>query len=329
MVMGVNENVRPEKAGRRKRLFLYPVPLPIMLLLGLMMPSCGSVGLSPDSALIHRGAGSFTFSNGRGNPNKPISVWYYRPAGFTHDTPMVFVMHGVNRNARQYRDEWVQYAERYGFLLIVPEFSRKYYPGKREYNDGNLFDKMDNPIPENDRVFTVIENLFDFVKDTTQNRSPSYDIYGHCAGGQLVQRMVLFRQDARIRTAIAANPCLYVFVTYSEKYPLGIRNSGITPDHLRKAFEKRFILLLGEQDIGDEDANFAGSVDARHQGRGCFDRGINFFGSATDEAFRLGMIYNWHLKTLPGTAHQDPELAETAAQILFSGSDDERRMTDR
>jgi dienelactone hydrolase len=298
-----------------KYAFLKRGAVSIMLI--LMTFSCIHVQGGPGGKPIHNGAGSFIFADGQGNPDKPMTVWYYQPKGFSFVSPLVFVMHGAKRDAQRYRDEWAAHAEHAGFLLIVPEFSHKYYPGKREYNEGNLFDKMENPIPEAEKAFTVIERLFDFVKAATQNQIPSYDIYGHSAGGQFVQRMVLFKTDARIRTAIAANPGLYAMASYSEKYPYGIRNSGLTPEDLRTALNRKFILLLCEKDVMDDDLNLARSPDAMAQGSSSFERGINFYASAKNEASRLGMIFNWKLTTVPGAAHHDVQLGQAAARLLF------------
>jgi poly(3-hydroxybutyrate) depolymerase len=203
-----------------------------IFILTLMTLSCIHVQNGPGDNPIRNGAGSFVFTDRRGDPDKPITVWYFLPSGVSSGSRIVFVMHGAKRDARQYRDQWSVYAEQAGFLLIVPEFSHKYYPGRIEYEEGNLFDKKENPIPENDRAFTVIEHLFDFVKDATGNRNPSYDIFGQSAGGRFVQRMILFQAGSRIRMAIAANPGVYAMASYSEKYPYGIRNSGLTPDDL-------------------------------------------------------------------------------------------------
>ena len=288
-----------------------------IILLILLMISCIHGQNWLDNKPIRNGAGSFIFSDRKGNPEKPVTVWYYQPSDFSSGSPLVFVMHDAKRDAQLYRDEWAAYAEHAGFLLIVPEFSHKYYPGIREYNEGNLFDKMGNPIPENDRAFTVIEHLFDFVKEVTQNWNLSYDIYGHSAGGQFVQRMILFKTDARIRTAIAANPGAYAMASFSEKYPYGIRNSGVIPEELRAAFKRKFILLLGEKDMVADDACPASSSEVRAQGDTCFERGMNFYASAKHEASRLGMIFSWQLKILPGAAHQDAQLAQTAQRLFF------------
>ncbi len=258
------------------------------------------------------------FTDQRGNPNKPMTVWYYQPAGNLPDMPLLFVMHGARRDAQRYRDEWIQYADRYGFLLIVPEFSHKYYPGNREYTEGNMFDKKGNPIPDNDRGFTVIEHLFDFVKEMTRNHSTLYVIYGHAAGGRFVQRMILFRTDTRIRMAVAANPGIFVLPRYSENYPYGIRNSGMIPDDLRAAFNKNFVLLLGDKDIYDDDWVQSNKSEALEQGENRFERGMNFYESAKNEASKLGMTFNWKRTIVSGAVHDDVQVTETAARIFFS-----------
>lgn len=291
--------------------------LACVTLLAMMMLSCISAQHRPGGSLIFEGPGSFTFTDIQGNPDKPITVWYYKPSGFFHDMPVLFVMHGAKRDAQRYRDEWIRYAECYKFLLIAPEFSHKYYPGKREYNQGNLFDKMENPVPENNRAFTVIEHLFDFVRESTQIHCFAYDIFGHSAGGQFVQRMILFKTDARIRMAVAANPGEYAMASFFEKYPYGIRNSGMNPDDLRVAFKQNFVLLLGEKDNKDGDLNLAKSPEALAQGNNNYERGNNFYALAKNEASRLGMTFNWKLTGVPGVAHHDAQLAETAARLFF------------
>ena len=135
--------------------------------------------------------------------------------------------------------------------------------------------------------------------------------------------MVLFKADARIRMAIAANPGLYAMASYSEKYPYGIRNSGVTPEDLRAAFKRKFILLLGEKDVMEDDLNLARSPEALAQGSSSFERGNNFYVSAKNEASRLGMTFNWKLKTVPGAAHHDVQLAQSGTAALSKGGDNE------
>ena len=78
---------------------------------------------------IPNGAGSFVFADPQGNADRPITVYTYRPRRYRVNDPILFVMHGVLRNGREYRDQWIVEAERFGVLLIAPEFPANALPG--------------------------------------------------------------------------------------------------------------------------------------------------------------------------------------------------------
>ena len=42
-----------------------------------------------------------------------------RPVNLAPDRPVVFVMHGMKRNADEYRDQWHDLADKHDFLLVV------------------------------------------------------------------------------------------------------------------------------------------------------------------------------------------------------------------
>jgi hypothetical protein len=91
----------------------------------------------------------------------------------------------------------------------------------------------------------------------------------------------------------------------------------MTPEDLRSAFKRNFILLLGEKDVNEDDSHLARSPEALSQGNNRFERGNNFYDWAKNEASRLGMIFNWKLTTVPDAAHHDVQLAQTAARSFF------------
>lgn len=274
-----------------------------------------------ESPLIAPGAGSFRFVDVRGNAERPLTVWYHRPPGLPDNAPIVFVMHGVKRDAANYRDNWTAAAERLGFLLICPEFNKANYPRRRAYQLGNLVDGVGEPLPKDAWTFDVIERLFDFVRETTGNATGRYHIYGHSAGGQFVHRLALFLPEARYATAIAANTGWYTMPTLGgRKFPYGLRDSPSTPETLERAFGNRLVLLLGDQDTDAEDPFLRQSKGARRQGKNRFERGQVFYGAARDEAARLGVTLNWTLETVPGAAHFDQLMMPAAASVLFRGS---------
>lgn len=272
---------------------------------------------------FHHEAGRFTFVDQQGSPDKPITVWYYQPPNLPADAPIVFVMHGLERNASDYRDSWIPYAKQFNFLLIVPEFTKRNYPTNYQYNYGNMIDKQTGkPVPENQWTFSAIEHLFDYIKRQTNNHSARYWIFGHSAGGQFVQRMVFFKTDARIQQAIAANPGAYAMPDFQTKFPYGFKDTSMTPKRLKSAFEKNFILLLGDQDIKKDDPILNKSPEAMMQGKNRFERGLHFYNAVlhSHEAIRLQreQEFHWQLEVVPGVGHDEAKMAAAAAKVLLT-----------
>jgi hypothetical protein len=271
-------------------------------------------------ALIGAGAGNFYFVDDRSSADKSLTVWYYRPLHISAAiAPIVFVMHGAKRDAYYYRDNWRDAAERFGFLLICPEFAKPNFP-RAAYQLGNVVDGAGEPLPEEEWTFGMIERLFDCVREATGNRSEQYCIYGHSAGAQFVHRLVLFVPAAHYTTAIAANTGWYTMPTFDgKKFPYSLKNSGSTPERLKEALGKRLVILLGERDTDADDPYLRRSKGARKQGINRFERGHTFYTTARGKAAELGMTSNWELVTVPGAAHLDPQMIPAAAQELFRG----------
>jgi poly(3-hydroxybutyrate) depolymerase len=71
---------------------------------------------------IASGPGSFSFVDKKGYPSKQITVYTYLPKGLKPDAArIVFVMHGVRRNAEGMRDTWVKHADKHGFMVVACE----------------------------------------------------------------------------------------------------------------------------------------------------------------------------------------------------------------
>lgn len=294
---------------------LYTKSVLAVLIGVLLNPFFGHVRLEAGGPDRDR-AGSFIFTDVKGNAQKPLTVWYYHPSGFGADSPIVFVMHGMKRNAEHYRDRWATYAQQHGFFLVVPEFSQSLYEGQT-YNFGNMATKDGKFVSEDRWGFSVIEHLFDYIREATNNHSSRYFIYGHSAGGQFVHRMVLFKTDARIRTAIAANPGVYALPSFAAKFPYGLGGSGMTLEQLKMALGKDFVLLIGEKDSDEKDPHLSKVSEAMAQGKDRLERAHHFSYVAGQQATELGVEFKWRFQTVPGATHRDSQMAAAAMQLLF------------
>lgn len=266
---------------------------------------------------IATGEGSFPFVPNTKRPQHELTVWTYRPEDFGPTSPIVFVMHGVKRNAKTYRDNWVPHSRKAGFLLLVPEFSEKEYPGET-YSQGNLRDKSGKELPREEWTFSIMERLFDRVKAMTGTRVERYHLYGHSAGGQFVHRFVLFMPEARYARAVAANPGFYTMPTQNATYPYGLKGTPIAGSIAPSVLQRDFVLLLGEADTDRNDPNLRKTPQADAQGLTRFERGKNYYRTATGLAEKSNAKLNWRLVTVPGVGHSDAKMSQAAAGELFT-----------
>ncbi|MCG8544987.1 MAG: hypothetical protein MJE12_12340 [Alphaproteobacteria bacterium] len=270
----------------------------------------------PVSADLAPGTGSFVFVDKANHPDKPITVWYHRPEEAANDAPVVFVMHGVKRNGAKYRDNWIALADANKFIVVVPEFTKKHFPGSWRYNMGNVFYAAGGRKPADEWAYAFIEKIFDALREEHKLTAKRYDIFGHSAGAQFVHRMVLFMPNARIRTAVAANAGWYTMVDDKVAMPYGLAETETDAARVRDALGTRLIVLLGEDDNDPNHRFLRRSSEAMAQGAHRFERGQQFFATAQQYAKTAGLPFAWRLETVPGVAHSNRRIAPAAAKLV-------------
>lgn len=280
---------------------------------------------------IIEGSGSYVFSDGKGNPSRPIEIWYHKPKMIPLDAPIVFVIPGITRDGKVYRDQWIKHADNYGFLLIVPEFSEQYYPGTENYSLGNMFpsdwikmsgktNEKAKPYARSQWTFTAIEHIFDDILKNTGNLSKNYYIYGDSAGAQFIQRMVMFLPEARVEKAICNSAGWYTTTSPDIEFPYGLKGSGLGEADLKKAFSRQLVILLKDTDTDEKDKYLLKTDAAMKQGKSRLDRGRNFFKSAEISAKKLKVDFKWELFVIPSIGLDDNSIIESAAGLLFENS---------
>ena len=269
---------------------------------------------APDAKLII-GSGSFVFPFLSGGELRRITVWYYRPAAAGADTPIVFVMHGASRAAENYRKYWIPLAEKHGFILLVPEFSRSAFPGST-YELGNMIGRDGVKYPQSQWSYTAIEDIFDAVRLANGLTAPTYDIYGHSAGGQFVHRLVFFEPSARYKVAVAANSGWYVMPDFEIAFPYGLGASGINRAQLAQALGRRLVVLLGGDDIDPKHHLLRRTPEAMRQGSNRLERGEKFYDRARRAAAEIQAPFIWSLQIAPGVAHSNARMAPYAAEFV-------------
>ncbi len=260
-------------------------------------------------ATLTPGAGRFEFRRSK----MTIPVWYFLPEKLSPQTPVLFVMHGVGRDANRYRDEWKEHAEQHHFILVVPEFSEAAFPG----SDGYSLGEGKGAKPGAASSYSFIEPIFDAVKTATGNRSERYHLFGHSAGAQFVHRYLYFMPEARVATAVAANAGWWTMPDRDVDFPYGLRGSAIDAPMLKAMLKRNLIVLLGTADTDPNADNLRRTPEALAQGPHRFARGNRFFESGKNAAAALGVPLGWKLATAPGVAHSDHDISPFAADLLF------------
>lgn len=263
--------------------------------------------------LVQRGVKAFAFS-GWGGPALPI--WYFRDAGTPADAPVIFVFHGVQRDADRYIGEWIDLAAKEQLIIVVPEFRRDAFPGARGYNHGNLFDAKGKPTPAGERSFALIEPLFDALRLKHGLTRTSYWMFGHSAGAQFVHRFVMTGHARRAERVISANAGSYMMPDARVDWPFGTRG---LPDGLwdaRAAYAAPMTLLLGTADNDPNYPSLPRDAEAMAQGPHRLARGQKFFAAAMADAARQGIAFQWNCALAPGIGHDNGRMAPFAIAIL-------------
>jgi pimeloyl-ACP methyl ester carboxylesterase len=266
---------------------------------------------------IAAGPDSFSFIDKKGDPSKKMTVYTYLPGGLNPDAaPIVFVMHGHGKNAKGYRDTWIKHADRYEFMVVAPLFDPERWSGGG-YSYASVIGRDGRPQDASKWSFSVIEHLFDAIKDATGNQSTKYFIYGHSEGGQFVHRLVLLLPNARYARAVAANPGWYTMPRFDIKFPYGLGGSPATEGSLKKCLSREFVLLLGDQDTDPKHKDLRKTPQAMAQGAYRFERGQNFFKQAGHRATELKCTFGWQLQVVHGAAHENSKMSRPAAAVLM------------
>jgi len=128
--------------------------------------------------------------------------------------------------------------------------------------------------------------------------------------------MVLFKPDARIKRAVAANAGWYTLPQYDVHFPYGLRGSGFDQHGLARVFSKDLIVLLGTSDNDPYHRSLRRTSEAMAQGSHRFERGQTFFAEAERAAVRNGLRLSWRVEFVPGVGHSNRGMSPAAAELL-------------
>ena len=246
-----------------------------------------------------------------------LRVYASRPAGLASHRPVVIVMHGMRRNADEYRDQWHELANEHDFLLLVPEFSERDFPGTEGYNLGRRFDEAGRPVPRDQWSWSAIELLFDDALQRFGMVTTGYAVYGHSAGAQFVHRFLYFNPRARVVSAVAANAGWYTMPDFAVAWPYGLEGTEVDARQLAAVMKVPLTVLLGEADNDPDHPSLRRAPEAMLQGPHRLARGQHFFEVARTWSADEGVPFKWRLAYVPGVGHDNALMAPRAVAYLL------------
>lgn len=269
------------------------------------------------SPALQKGKQSFSFSSSLLRLPAPVNVWMYSPSSRPDTLPIVIMLHGAERNASGYIDQWAPVADLYQLVVIAPTFDKENFKGSDRYNLGNVFNESSERfINSKEWTFSVIEPLFDEVVKALGSQQSGYYLSGHSAGAQFVHRFLYFVPNNRAVKVFIANAGWYTLPDLTTDYPFGVKNVPSIGAAIKEFISKPTLLALGEADTDTTSANFQKGPPYSAQGANRYERGKNFFKVVQAAAASQQRPLNWTMVSLPGVAHSNAETAKQAGAFF-------------
>jgi poly(3-hydroxybutyrate) depolymerase len=249
-----------------------------------------------------------------------LDLFTYKPASYRGER-MILVLHGVLRNADEYRDDAVGLGDRFGALIVAPLFDAERFPS-RKYQMGGVRQQDGSAAPAFERTYALIPKIAAKVREMEGKPTLPFWIVGHSAGGQFVMRMTAFQETGAVRH-VAINPGSDLFPT--RELPFGYGFGGLPAELSDDAAIQRYLaapltIFLGTAD-DKPDEYFDQSDHAMQQGNGRHQRGLACYWSARTLAATKGWPFGWQLVEAPGLEHDHLRMFDSPAceQALFGG----------
>jgi poly(3-hydroxybutyrate) depolymerase len=281
--------------------------------------SSSTASATANAPVLQKGKQSYLFTSADLRMPAPITVWMYSPTDRPDTLPVVIMLHGAERNASGYLDQWARVADLYQLVVLAPTFDKENFKGSDRYNLGNVWnEKQVRFSSEREWTFSAIEPMFDQFVKAVGSRQQAYYLSGHSAGAQFVHRFLYFVSDNRAAKVFISNAGWYTLPDVQNDYPFGIRNIPQIKKNIQQVFSKPVLLALGEADIDTTSANFQRGEPYSLQGANRFERGKNFFRAMQTAAGAQGTSLGWTMISLPGVAHSNAETAKQAGAFFRS-----------
>ncbi|MEH6628967.1 MAG: hypothetical protein V7739_21215 [Motiliproteus sp.] len=231
---------------------------------------------------------------GRTFPDLKYAI--FLPDEINAQTPVLVSVHGVSRNVEEHLEAFSAICKQMGWLLVVPQFSRKNFPAYQ-----TLGIRRKQPGPRSD---LALNSILDEIQQDLGIETRRFRMFGFSGGAQFVHRYALAHPH-RVMSAVLGASGWYTFPDHQTPYPRGYR-TGADSD-LRLFSEKMLTIpmavLVGSEDISRDDAlNQTDKIDLQ-QGINRVERGKNWVSAMQFQAKKRGLPTQYIAEIMSGCDH--------------------------
>lgn len=234
-----------------------------------------------------------------------LKLWVYKPENYAGDG-FILLLHGASRAAEAYRDNARGFADRYGRLVVVPEFDAERFPNRLYQMGGAL--REDGTLAEpREQTFRFVPLLSQWIREREGAPELPWVLIGYSAGAQFVSRMAAFL-DVDAERLVAMSPGSALFPTREMEYGLGfggLPEKWSNDERIRRYLALPLTVAIGTGDV--EEAQLPGGPAFR-QGVHRYSRNLRWFNTAMDLAHERGWAFNWRLVLADGAGHPPSEM---------------------
>lgn len=236
----------------------------------------------------------------------PLKCFVYRPETY-NDGPLVFVFHGVLRNASEYRDHAVGMGDRFGALIVAPMFDSARFPNTKYQQGGIIQDGK--AVPAQERTGAMIPRLAAAIRQREKRPDMPYYMIGHSGGGQFLFRLAAF-VDTDAAEIVASNSGTLIFPRLDAPFPFGystLPEELKTDDVWKRFVGQKLTLYIGDKDI-ERDEYLATDTEADEQGRHRFARNQAAFAAWKKVSEERGWPFRWRIVVADGVEHDHEKM---------------------
>jgi pimeloyl-ACP methyl ester carboxylesterase len=224
-----------------------------------------------------------------------LDYFAYVPRSATTASPLVVTVHGIERMALQHAVRFSALADKHGFIVMAPIFSKARIPRYQRLERG----------PQGDCPITALDLTVDHLQRALGSAAAPLRLFGYSGGAQFAMRYTMVGSLPVARLALAA-PGWFTMPDIDQTFPYGLGDAPMLEGRavdIDRLLSIPVLLTVGAEDTRrDKSLNRDALVESL-QGKTRLERAHRWYEAMKAAAEARGLTSNLRLKLLPGAGH--------------------------